>query len=173
MPLIVRPARAADEDLLREMLRLAVFVPEGGAPPPASAIEAEPRLSALVRGFGEGECDQGSIAEDDGRVVGAAWLRLAPDGYGFVADDVPELSMAVVPERRGTGVGGALLSALLAGVERVVPGVSLSCDDRNPAIRLYQRFDFEQVRFEPPHTVVMLRRFEPDPLTSVVPTLLP
>jgi hypothetical protein len=39
------------------------------------------------------------IAEASGVPIGAAWLRLMPvhdSGYGFVAPDVPELSIAVV-----------------------------------------------------------------------------
>ena len=37
-------------------------------------------------------------------------LGSAGRGYGYVADDVPELTMAVVPGWRGHGIGGELLA---------------------------------------------------------------
>ena len=48
--------------------------------------------------------------------VGAAWYRLFPasaPGYGFVDEQTPELTIAVVPSHRGHGGGGELLEALL------------------------------------------------------------
>src|SRR5690349_2120574 len=75
-----------------------------------------------VEGFGR-PGDVGVVAELDGRPAGAAWARYG-HGYGFVADDVPELSIGVRPDARGRGIGAALLDALAdelrrAGVARV------------------------------------------------------
>ena len=47
---------------------------------------------------------------------GAAWYRLFPasaPGFGFVDEQTPELTIAVVPSHRGHGGGGELLEALL------------------------------------------------------------
>jgi GNAT superfamily N-acetyltransferase len=173
MALTVRPARASDEDFLWKMLHLSLFVPPGEDDFPETLVRTEPKLSGFVDGFGSSDDDHGSIAEDGGRLIGAAWVRHVADGYGFVEDDVPELAIAVVPDRRGEGVGGALLAAVIASIERVVPGLSLSCDDRNPARRLYERFGFEQVRFDEPHSVVMLRRFDHRELIPMAPMMLP
>lgn len=52
--------------------------------------------------------DRGAIAETAGVPIGAAWLRLMPPedpGYGYVAPDVPELSIGVLAAWRGRGVG--------------------------------------------------------------------
>jgi GNAT superfamily N-acetyltransferase len=60
--------------------------------------------------------DAAMIALDDGRPVGAAWFRLYPEkapGYGFVDAQTPELTIAVVPGKRGRGFGTELLGALL------------------------------------------------------------
>ena len=64
-------------------------------------------------------------------------------GWGFVATDVPELSIGVISEVRGTGVGSALLDALLTlAREQGFRAVSLSVDRQNPARRLYERKGF-------------------------------
>jgi ribosomal protein S18 acetylase RimI-like enzyme len=79
--------------------------------------------------------------------VGAAWYRLfkaAEPGYGFVDEQTPELTIAVVPSCRGKGYGAELLTALLDraradGYERI----SLSVMPDSPAVHLYTRHGFE------------------------------
>ena len=136
----IRKAVASDEPLLREMLRMALFVPPGMPPFPPDVVH-EPGLAHYVDGFGNRSDDVGFIAEMDGRPVGAAWVRQLTDddpGYGFIDAVTPELSIAVIEDQRGRGVGTVLMEALLAAV----PRCSLSVDRRNPAVRLYDRFDF-------------------------------
>jgi ribosomal protein S18 acetylase RimI-like enzyme len=94
--------------------------------------------------------DFGVVAVDaEGRSAGAAWARTLPaedSGYGFVAADVPEVSMAVVPEWRGRGLGRAMLRALLEMARhRKVPALSLSVEDGNRAIGLYRSAGFRTV----------------------------
>ena len=82
------------------------------------------------------------------RQIGAAWLRLLSGdqrGYGYVDDATPELTIAVVPECRGKGVGTRLLSHLLATAESCYSSLSLSVLTDNPALRLYERLGFETV----------------------------
>ena len=90
--------------------------------------------------------DAGVMAEDDDRVVGAAWFRrFARDrpGFGFIDELTPEVSVAVTPGSRGRGVGSQLLATLIEiGRERGFERLSLSVDSRNPAVRLYRRLGF-------------------------------
>jgi ribosomal protein S18 acetylase RimI-like enzyme len=83
------------------------------------------------------------------RSVGAAWCRrftLAEPGYGFVDPLTPELSIAVLPDYRGQGIGEALIAALIAEARaRGYPALSLSVEKDNPASRLYERLDFVRV----------------------------
>ena len=93
--------------------------------------------------------DAAVIALDDGFPVGAAWYRLfkrdAP-GYGFVDEQTPELSIAVVPSRRGHGFGGELMDALLARARADgYTSISLSVASDSPAVALYERYGFEKV----------------------------
>lgn len=80
--------------------------------------------------------------------VGAAWYRLYADepAYGFVAPEVPELSIAVYPECRGRHVGGLLLGSLVSRARADgYRAISLSVAVANPARRLYVRHGFEEV----------------------------
>ena len=131
-PFDTRAATAADQAFISDMQYEAMFVPPGAEPFPRSILD-EPNIRLYHADFGSCDGDLGVIAESPtGRLLGAAWVRLV-EGYGFVDADTPELGIAVVADRRGGGVGTALLGALL---ERV-PRCSLSVDTRNPAIRLY------------------------------------
>src|SRR5258708_1582214 len=91
--------------------------------------------------------------------VGAAWMRLftaAAPGYGYVADDVPELAIAVYPEFRGQRVGTLLLGSVIARAERDrARGISLSVNRDNRVKHLYARYGFE-VMGEPGDALTML-----------------
>lgn len=145
----IRPALPADVDILREMSFYAARWRPGQEGDSKSAVVAEDHVARYVEGWGR-PGDIGFIAEQRGRPVGAAWVRFyAPDraGYGFIDASIPELSIAVVPGRRGLGIGSALLTATLAAARQAsYPAVSLSVEPDNPARRLYQRFGFKKVR---------------------------
>lgn len=67
-------------------------------------------------------------------------------GCGWVAADIPELSIAVLPEHQSQGIGGALLDVVCA-LARIsgFPAVSLSVEDGNGAARLYHDRGFVPV----------------------------
>lgn len=149
--LTFREATTDDQAFITAMLAEALFVPPGDRPFAPDVVQ-QPDIAEYHAGFGRRHGDVGGIAVADSELAGAAWVRRI-HGYGFVDDDTPELTIAVVADHRGRGVGRALLDELF---ERV-PRCSLSCDDRNPAIRLYERVGFERVRTDGRHSVVMLR----------------
>jgi ribosomal protein S18 acetylase RimI-like enzyme len=94
--------------------------------------------------------DTALIAIQDFQRVGAAWYRLFKGdnaGYGFVDEETPELSIAVVPSRRGGGLGSELLEALLAQARTDGYGaISLSVEKESPAVGLYERHGFARVQ---------------------------
>jgi len=108
---------------------------------------ARPDVAHYVAGW-PAPGDMGLVAEAGGP-IGAAWLRCFPasdPGYGFVAEDVPELSIGVRPESRGQGVGRSLVRALLAAAAgRGVARVSLSVERANRARQLYLAEGFRVV----------------------------
>jgi ribosomal protein S18 acetylase RimI-like enzyme len=67
-------------------------------------------------------------------------------GYGWVAADIPELTVAVLPEHQGQGIGGVLVDTVctLARMSGF-PAVSLSVEDGNGAAKLYADHGFVSV----------------------------
>ena len=140
---MIRPAGPQDVPFLRDMLRHAYYwrvdtVSETGEPPVRRYVERWGR-------FG----DTALIAIQDFQRVGAAWFRLFKSdnaGYGFVDEETPELSIAIVPSKRGTGLGSELLDALLARARADgYHAISLSVEEDSPAVGLYERHGFARV----------------------------
>ncbi|MBA3475292.1 MAG: GNAT family N-acetyltransferase, partial [Actinobacteria bacterium] len=103
---LLRRGGAQDLRFLRDMLHHAYYWRERV---PGSLV------SRYVRGWGR-PGDTALIALQNGFPVGAAWFRVFRDeepGYGFVDEVTPELAIAVVPSKRGHGIGDELLSALI------------------------------------------------------------
>ena len=152
--LFTRAATPDDEPFLWRMLAHASWAE------PDEDVQRVPHLQRYVAGWGRagdlgviGETEDAQGAGTGGAVrrpVGAAWLRLpTEDDRGnevFVAPDVAELSVAVEPDRRGTGLGGRLLGELIdrARGDGRYAGVVLSTRMENPAVRLYERLGFVQ-----------------------------
>jgi ribosomal protein S18 acetylase RimI-like enzyme len=144
---VLRLARADDQPFLLTMLFYAAHADEDEGVRPEQLL-ANAMLARYVVGFGRAG-DLGVIAEGPRGPVGAAWVRLlAGDdrGYGWVADDTPELAIAVAPAMVGAGLGARMLGELLEHARTRYPAVSLSVRRENPARRLYVRFGFARVR---------------------------
>jgi GNAT superfamily N-acetyltransferase len=142
-----RPAGPKDFTFLATMLgESAVWRPDKPTPT-GDEVLADPRYALYLAGWPR-HGDYGLVAEQDGP-VGAAWYRTfteASHGFGFVAEDVPELAIAVIASRRHEGIGRRLLIELIdAGVGQGYPALSLSVAEHNPARRLYESVGFVSV----------------------------
>jgi ribosomal protein S18 acetylase RimI-like enzyme len=154
MPVELRPLTSLDQPILWDMLYCAIYVPPGQDPPLREVI-FQPELARYVESWGMSG-DMGVLALNKEVPVGAAWLRLM-HGYGFVDDGIPELSIAVLPDYRGKGIGTSLLKAIFNLAVPIYRGLSLSVTSENPALHLYERFGFQVVRSDG-ETKIMLWR---------------
>lgn len=140
----IREATASDHDLLWTMLTYAARMDPGGAPSVAAAKQ-DPELAFYVAGFGSRRGDLGVVATDGTLGCGAAWLRLSdgvPLATKVATASEPELAIAIIPERRGAGLGAQLLEDLIARARGRYPAITLSVREDNPSSRLYARFGF-------------------------------
>jgi GNAT superfamily N-acetyltransferase len=143
-----RPVDVHDLRFLRDMLRHAYYWRMSEA--------TERPLYRYVANWGR-PGDAGVVAMEGPHAYGAAWYRLFSrdePGFGFVDEETPELTIAVVPSRRGRGAGRELLEALLERArEEGFEQISLSAGRDQTAY--YERFGFHPVG-ESEHAVTML-----------------
>ncbi len=144
----IRAATLEDVPFLWEMLQESAFVPDHVREQRRAESERPAELQKYLDGWMR-PADAGFVALDEhSEPVGAAWYRQFETdkrGDGILAHrGVPEIAIALVPEARGRGTGGALLEALCRqaandGYERLM----LSVDPANErALRLYRRLGF-------------------------------
>ena len=140
----IRELKKGEENILKDFLYEAIFIPEGVEPPDRSIIEL-PELKLYYEDFGKGSADYCLVAEDDGRVIGAVWTRIMND-YGHVDDDTPSFAISLYKEYRGQGTGTKLMLKMLEllrtnGFKRA----SLAVQKANYAVKMYEKVGFVTV----------------------------
>jgi GNAT superfamily N-acetyltransferase len=132
----IRHADERDRDFLVEMGRLASGLDDRPLP-----SADDPAVLALL----PSPTDLAVIAVDDRQRLGAAWWHfheppLVADEHG---NPLPEITMAVVEEARGGGVGARLIEQLADEGAARFSALALNVHLRNPAARLYTRSGFK------------------------------
>jgi GNAT superfamily N-acetyltransferase len=143
---VIRKAGPQDVRFLRDMLKHAYHW----------RLNEDPDLpvARYVNNWGR-PGDAGIVAWENGP-IGAAWYRVftaREPGFGFVDERTPELTIAVVPSRRGAGLGGDLMQALLNRA-RQEGHKQISLSAEKGLTGLYERYGFRPVE-EKDGTVTM------------------
>lgn len=142
--MVLRELKSEETILLRDFLYEAIFIPEGMDPPPRDIIE-RPELKLYYEDFGSGKADLCIVAEEDGKVVGAAWTRLMDD-YGHVDEETPSFAISLYKEYRGQGIGTRLMKDMLALLkDKGFKRASLAVQKENYAARMYEKVGFKTV----------------------------
>jgi GNAT superfamily N-acetyltransferase len=170
-PWAIRPATDEDGSFLADMLVEAVNWSPEWKPRSRQRVLADSKTARYIAGWPR-DTDLGVIAEAVGpgpagptelsaRPAGAAWLRFLPaaePGYGFVAEDVPELTIGVAASWRNQGLGRALLRAVAAEARgRGIGRISLSVERKNHAQRLYLSEGYRVVDSSDKDADIMIR----------------
>lgn len=86
----------------------------------------------------------------------------APTGRLYLQPRITQIQLvdiALIPSHRGQGVGTAILTALIETARADGKGVGLFVEGYNPALRLYLRLGFTEIRRTPAY-IEMERRFD-------------
>lgn len=143
--LLPRPLQPADQEVLWEILHVALW-----DPPPATLRPREildhPDVRIYAEDWGKREGDVGIMAEVEGKPAGACWMRLVKGrGLSYIDDETPQLGIALFPQFQHRGYGEPLMRAALAAARARYRQVALSVHPENPAAKLYRRCGFVQV----------------------------
>ncbi len=140
----LRYLRLDENELLKDFLYEAIFIPEGVEPPAREIIE-QPELKLYYEEFGTGKADYCIVADDDGKVIGAVWTRIMND-YGHVDDETPSFAISLYKEYRGQGIGTKLMEQMLALLkEKGYKRASLAVQKANYAVKMYKNVGFKTV----------------------------
>ena len=144
--LIIREILAEEWNILEEMLYQAIFLPEGCEPLPRTVIQL-PEINVYIDGFGSQKDDYCLVADLDGRIIGAVWVRLLAGkikGYGNIDNQTPEFAVSLLKEYRNQGIGTLLMQKMIEHLKkRGYAQTSLSVQKKNYAVGMYQKLGFE------------------------------
>jgi GNAT superfamily N-acetyltransferase len=143
-----RIAGLEDVDFVFRMITFAAFPPsQSPLPTPEEAYEY-PHLRRWSKPL-ERAGDFAVIAEATDGLIGAAMARFfvpSERPIGLETCPLPELAIAIEPERRGTGSSVSLLQALQDLATHRSTGLSLIVSNRNAVAKhLYGRCGFERL----------------------------
>ena len=102
MDYTIRQIDESEYPLLNDFLYEAIFIPDGVTPPPKSIINS-PELQVYVKGFGEQPHDTALVAEAEGKVVGAVWVRVMIY-LVHIEDDTHSFAISLYNYFRGFGI---------------------------------------------------------------------
>ncbi|MBE6765447.1 MAG: GNAT family N-acetyltransferase [Ruminococcaceae bacterium] len=144
MEYVIREIKPSEYHFLGDFLYEAIFIPEGVEPPDKSIIN-QPDLQVYIADFGKYPDDRCLVAEADGRIVGAVWVRVMND-YGHIDDKTPSFAISLYKEYRGHSIGTNLMKQMLSllksqGYEQA----SLAVQKANYAVKMYKNVGFETV----------------------------
>ena len=141
MDYIIREIKETEYSLLEDFVYEAIFIPEGVEPPPRSIVNT-PELQVYVEKFGTQKHDRAFVAETDGKVVGAVWVRIMND-YGHVDSETPSFAISLYKEYRGLGIGTEMMRKMLSNLKECgYEKASLAVQKANYAVKMYRNVGF-------------------------------
>ena len=140
--MVIRKMQQSEYPLLENFLYEAIFIPNGVEPPQKSTIY-RPELQVYISEFGTSKHDIALVADVNGEIVGAVWVRIMND-YGHIDDKTPSFAISLYKEYRGKGIGTALMKEMLTTLkEHGYEQASLSVQKANFAAKMYQKLGFQ------------------------------
>ncbi|MDR0744905.1 MAG: GNAT family N-acetyltransferase [Mediterranea sp.] len=144
----IREIRPDEIYKLEDMLYEAIFQPDENNLIPRSVLEI-PGVNAYIKDFGHQKDDYCLVADCNGEIIGAVWVRIISGtlkGYGYIDDETPEFAISLYKEYRNRGLGTRLMSAMIAYLhESGYKQTSLNVKKKNYAVKLYKKMEFKVI----------------------------
>jgi len=96
----------------------------------------EDDLEKYTKFYGLTTKDLGLYALVDNKIAGAIWSRR------FQQDEVPTLSVAIVPEFKGEGIGAYMMEQFLQEIAVVSDEIVIDIEEKQKALAFYEKFRF-------------------------------
>ena len=140
--MLIRAIRSNEIPLLTDFLYEAIFQEDTGNLAPSTIIQ-QPDIWKYIDRFGELSGDYCLVAEEDGNIVGAVWVRNI-SAFGFVGENIPEFAISIYPEYRNQGIGTQLMESMLLLLKKEgYENASLAVQKKNYASKMYLKIGFE------------------------------
>ena len=97
--------------------------------------------------------DLGLYALVDNKIAGAIWCRELNNNR-----DTPVLSVAILPEFKGEGIGAFMMNQFLQEAGAIYEQITIDITHKPKAISFYEKFGFERV--EDSGNLMMLKKLE-------------
>lgn len=147
----IREIKQSELGILEDMLYEAIYQPDRKNLIPRSVLNI-PEVNAYIRDFGKEKADYCLVADFEGKINGAVWIRIISGdikGYGYVDDHTPEFAISLLEEYRNQGIGSRLMITM---IEHLLKSgynqASLNVKKENYAVKLYRKMGFEIVKEE-------------------------
>lgn len=137
----IRPIQANEISLLTEFIYEAIYQPKPNKHVPRTIIQ-DPSIWIYIDRFGSMKDDHCLVAEVNGVIVGAVWVRCIK-AFGYIDDHVPEFAISVYPQYRGRGIGTRVMQEMIVLLRnKGYVKASLAVQKENYATRMYQQVGF-------------------------------
>lgn len=132
--------RSSEQKIVTDMLHYAMRLDDV-----KKSLADIPKLAIYEEFYGFTSKDLGLYALADNQLAGAAWIRRLNAEHGsngYIDDNTPILTVAVIPAFRGRGIGSSMLEQLLIEAGALYERISLSVVSNSPAMRFFERHGF-------------------------------
>ncbi len=157
---IIREIKETELNILKTMLYEAIYQPVGIELLPIDVINT-PEISVYIDDFLKKKDDYCLVADVDGIIVGAVWVRILAGeikGYGNINDKTPEFSVSLLKEYRNQGIGTSLMKKMIEYLkEKGYEQASLSVSKDNYAVRMYEDLGFNIIDEKKDDYIMLLK----------------
>lgn len=143
---VIREIRQDEIPKLEDMLYEAIYQPDESNLIPRSVLQI-PEINIYITDFGTLKDDYGLVADLNGEIIGAVWIRILSGkikGYGNIDGETPEFAISLFKEYRNRGIGTLLMTHMIDYLRKKgYKKASLNVKKANYAVKLYQKVGFE------------------------------